>query len=97
MAYESLAVIISAVTRLTSGQIGVCRQVYNDDWSLGTVCCRFGRESEVLHTMEQQFTDEVGGNILYRLSFTQSGTSFKEASHYISCHIIIKYIVTCVG
>lgn len=27
MAYESLAVITSAVSRITNGQIGVCRQV----------------------------------------------------------------------
>ncbi|XP_064402600.1 midasin-like isoform X2 [Halichondria panicea] len=63
MAYESLAVIISAVTRLTNGQIGVCR---------------FGLNSEMLHSMEQTFTDEDGGNLLHHLTFKQKGTSFKE-------------------
>ncbi len=80
MAYESLAVIISAVTRLTNGQIGVCRSVHSIImfWLI-SIHYRFGLNSEMLHSMEQTFTDEDGGNLLHHLTFKQKGTSFKEA------------------
>ena len=31
--------------------------------------------------MDQPFTDEDGGNLLHNLTFTQKGTSFKEARY----------------
>ncbi|XP_065904261.1 midasin-like isoform X2 [Dysidea avara] len=60
-AYESLAVISGALSRLDGAQLGICR---------------FGSEVDVLHNFSQQFTTQTGAFILEQMSFQQPKTNF---------------------
>jgi midasin len=63
MAYESLAMISSALTRLECGQLGILR---------------FGEHAELLHSFDQPFSATCGAHVLQHLSFTQPRTNFVE-------------------
>jgi midasin len=63
MAYESLAMISSALTRLECGQLGVLR---------------FGESAELLHGFDQPFSVAAGAHVLQHLSFSQNKTNFAE-------------------
>ena len=59
LAFESLAVISTALTTIESGQLSVCN---------------FGEDTKLLHDFQQPFTDRSGASILQQCSFKQEQT-----------------------
>ena len=88
MAYESLAMINTALSRLECGKIGILRY-FNAHMETQihmmytSICYRFGEHSELLHTFDEPFTVSTGAHILQHLSFSQSRTNFAEVG---DCH-----------
>lgn len=80
MAYESLAVISNALSRLNCGQLGVCRFVLKFYCSVMIFLffVRFGVHVEMLHCLEKPFSASSGGFILQHLTFDQTRTNFAE-------------------
>lgn len=93
MAYESLAMISSALSRLESGQLGIVRLVILED--VGTLpplhtCCRFGENAELLHGFDKPFSATAGAHVLQHLSFTQTRTNFVEVCTY---HFLVAQVI----
>uniref|UniRef100_A0A3Q1JQ86 Midasin n=1 Tax=Anabas testudineus TaxID=64144 RepID=A0A3Q1JQ86_ANATE len=63
LAFESLSVIISALTLLEVGQVSVCS---------------FGEQVQLLHPFQQQFSDESGARILRLCQFQQKKTRIAQ-------------------
>uniref|UniRef100_A0AAQ6AJN3 Midasin n=1 Tax=Amphiprion ocellaris TaxID=80972 RepID=A0AAQ6AJN3_AMPOC len=63
LAFESLSVIINALTLLEVGQVSVCS---------------FGEEVQLLHPFQQQFNDESGARILRLCQFQQKKTRIAQ-------------------
>nr|XP_046228345.1 midasin isoform X2 [Scatophagus argus] len=63
LAFESLSVIISALTLLEVGQVSVCS---------------FGEQVQLLHPFQQQFNDESGARILRLCQFQQKKTRIAQ-------------------
>ncbi|KAM6992726.1 LOW QUALITY PROTEIN: midasin [Tautogolabrus adspersus] len=63
LAFESLSVIINALTLLEVGQVSVCS---------------FGEQVQLLHPFQQQFNDESGARILRLCQFQQKKTRIAE-------------------
>ncbi|CAK6975580.1 Hypothetical predicted protein [Scomber scombrus] len=63
LAFESLSVIINALTLLEAGQVSVCS---------------FGEEVQLLHPFQQQFNDESGARILRLCQFQQKKTRIAQ-------------------
>uniref|UniRef100_A0AAV2K5U9 VWFA domain-containing protein n=1 Tax=Knipowitschia caucasica TaxID=637954 RepID=A0AAV2K5U9_KNICA len=63
MAFESLSVIINALTLLEVGQVSVCS---------------FGEEVQLLHPFQQQFSDESGARVLRLCQFQQKKTRIAQ-------------------
>ncbi|XP_036943295.1 midasin isoform X1 [Acanthopagrus latus] len=63
LAFESLAVIINALTLLEVGQVSVCS---------------FGEQVQLLHPFQQQFNDESGARILRLCQFQQKKTRIAQ-------------------
>lgn len=63
MAFESLSVIINALTLLEAGQVSVCS---------------FGEEVQLLHPFQQRFNDESGARILRLCQFQQKKTRIAQ-------------------
>eukprot|EP00732_Lithocolla_globosa_P005304 Lithocolla_globosa_v1_NODE_5415_length_1243_cov_3.764310.p1 type:complete len:346 gc:universal NODE_5415_length_1243_cov_3.764310:1243-206(-) len=63
MAYETVAMVADALTKLEVGQLGVLR---------------FGENPSVLHGFDEPFTDAAGAKILHNLSFKQDKTFFGD-------------------
>uniref|UniRef100_A0A3Q4BJ07 Midasin n=1 Tax=Mola mola TaxID=94237 RepID=A0A3Q4BJ07_MOLML len=63
LAFESLSVIINALTLLEVGQVSVCS---------------FGEQVQLLHPFQQQFNDESGARILTLCQFQQRKTRIAE-------------------
>lgn len=83
MAYESLAVISCALSKLNCGQLGVCRLNYLHLCPIVYIMVhayiiRFGVNVEVLHCLERPFSATSGGFILQQLVFNQARTNFVE-------------------
>uniref|UniRef100_M4AJ01 Midasin n=1 Tax=Xiphophorus maculatus TaxID=8083 RepID=M4AJ01_XIPMA len=62
LAFESLSVIINALTLLEVGQVSVC----------------FGEQMQLLHPFQQQFNDESGARILRLCQFQQKKTRIAQ-------------------
>uniref|UniRef100_A0A3Q3NKD3 Midasin n=1 Tax=Labrus bergylta TaxID=56723 RepID=A0A3Q3NKD3_9LABR len=62
LAFESLSVIINALTLLEVGQVSVC----------------FGEQVQLLHPFQQQFNDESGARILRLCQFQQKKTRIAQ-------------------
>ncbi|XP_007570662.1 midasin isoform X2 [Poecilia formosa] len=63
LAFESLSVIINALTLLEVGQVSVCS---------------FGEQMQLLHPFQQQFNDESGARILRLCQFQQKKTRIAQ-------------------
>ncbi|XP_060907246.1 midasin [Labrus mixtus] len=63
LAFESLSVIINALTLLEVGQVSVCS---------------FGEQVQLLHPFQQQFNDESGARILRLCQFQQKKTRIAQ-------------------
>ncbi|KAJ8270795.1 hypothetical protein GJAV_G00119370 [Gymnothorax javanicus] len=63
MAFESLSVIVNALTLLEVGQVSVCS---------------FGESVQLLHPFHQQFTDQSGARILRLCQFQQKKTRIAQ-------------------
>uniref|UniRef100_A0A1A7W7P3 Midasin homolog n=1 Tax=Iconisemion striatum TaxID=60296 RepID=A0A1A7W7P3_9TELE len=63
LAFESLSVIINALTLLEVGQVAVCS---------------FGEQVQLLHPLQQQFSDESGARILRLCQFQQKKTRIAQ-------------------
>ncbi|XP_028296182.1 midasin isoform X2 [Gouania willdenowi] len=63
LAFESLSVIINALTLLEVGQVSVCS---------------FGEQVQMLHPFQQQFNDESGARILRLCQFQQKKTRIAQ-------------------
>ncbi|XP_067097253.1 midasin [Osmerus mordax] len=63
LAFESLSVIVNALTLLEVGQVSVCS---------------FGETVQLLHPFQQQFTDESGARILRLCQFKQKKTRIAQ-------------------
>ncbi|XP_030578137.1 midasin [Archocentrus centrarchus] len=63
LAFESLSVIINALTLLEVGQVSVCS---------------FGEQVQLLHPFQQQFNDESGARILRLCQFQQTKTRIAQ-------------------
>ncbi|XP_065176268.1 midasin-like [Sycon ciliatum] len=63
MTFEALAVVTSALRWLEAGQVGVCR---------------FGETVDLLHPLQETFSEECGARLLQNLTFQQKETSFKQ-------------------
>lgn len=63
LAFESLSVIINALTLLEAGQVSVCS---------------FGEQVQLLHPFQQQFNDESGARILRLCQFQQKKTRIAQ-------------------
>ncbi|XP_068197957.1 midasin isoform X4 [Antennarius striatus] len=63
LAFESLSVIINALTLLEVGQVSVCS---------------FGEQVQLLHPFQQQFNDESGARILRLCQFQQKKTRISQ-------------------
>uniref|UniRef100_F6U6K8 Midasin n=2 Tax=Ciona intestinalis TaxID=7719 RepID=F6U6K8_CIOIN len=59
LAFESLAVVSSALTTLEAGQLGVCS---------------FGDDTKLLHNFDRPFTDQSGASIIHECTFEQKQT-----------------------
>uniref|UniRef100_A0A3P9MDK6 Midasin n=1 Tax=Oryzias latipes TaxID=8090 RepID=A0A3P9MDK6_ORYLA len=62
LAFESLSVIVNALTLLEVGQVSVC----------------FGEQMQLLHPFQQQFNDESGARILRLCQFQQKKTRIAQ-------------------
>ena len=81
MAYESLALISTALHRLDCGQLGICRYVSSKlpptlPSPLDHYLLRFGEDTEVLVPLDQPFSASQGAHLLHHLTFTQTKTNF---------------------
>lgn len=79
MAYESLALISSALSKLDCGKLGVCRLnhiLHGKYFKIVCDVCRFGENVELLHPLEKPFSAPTGGFILQHLTFKQTRTNF---------------------
>lgn len=63
MAFESLSVIVNALTLLEAGQVAVCS---------------FGEDVQLLHPFQQQFNEESGARILRLCQFQQKKTRIAQ-------------------
>ncbi|XP_058470371.1 midasin [Solea solea] len=63
LAFESLSVIVNALTLLEVGQVSVCS---------------FGEQVQLLHPFQQQFNDESGARILRLCQFQQKKTMIAQ-------------------
>ncbi|XP_041660686.1 midasin isoform X2 [Cheilinus undulatus] len=63
LAFESLSVIVNALTLLEVGQVSVCS---------------FGEQVQLLHPFQQQFNDESGARILRLCQFQQKKTRIAQ-------------------
>uniref|UniRef100_A0A3B4AV04 Midasin n=1 Tax=Periophthalmus magnuspinnatus TaxID=409849 RepID=A0A3B4AV04_9GOBI len=63
MAFESMSVIVNALTLLEVGQVAVCS---------------FGEEVQLLHPFQQQFNDKSGAHILRLCQFQQKKTKIAQ-------------------
>ncbi|XP_078798874.1 midasin isoform X2 [Oryzias latipes] len=63
LAFESLSVIVNALTLLEVGQVSVCS---------------FGEQMQLLHPFQQQFNDESGARILRLCQFQQKKTRIAQ-------------------
>nr|CAB3263714.1 midasin [Phallusia mammillata] len=63
LAFESLAVISSALSTLEAGQLAVCS---------------FGEDANMLHDFSQPFTDQSGSSILQKCTFQQEQTKIAK-------------------
>jgi len=63
LAFESLAVISNALTRLEAGDLGVCS---------------FGETVRLLHPFHEPFTDQSGARILQQFTFDQKKTKIAQ-------------------
>ncbi|XP_032235337.2 midasin-like isoform X2 [Nematostella vectensis] len=63
LAFESLAVISKALTRLEAGELGVCS---------------FGESVKLLHPPHEPFTDQSGAKILQQFTFDQKKTKIAQ-------------------
>ncbi|KAM9840331.1 midasin [Aulostomus maculatus] len=63
LAFESLSVIINALTLLEVGQVSVCS---------------FGEQIQLLHPLQEQFNDESGARILRLCQFQQKKTRIAQ-------------------
>lgn len=61
MAFESLAMLSNALQTIEVGRLGVCS---------------FGKDTQLLHSLEDPFDDSVGPEIFARLTFQQTATDF---------------------
>ncbi|XP_078492436.1 midasin isoform X3 [Ciona intestinalis] len=63
LAFESLAVVSSALTTLEAGQLGVCS---------------FGDDTKLLHNFDRPFTDQSGASIIHECTFEQKQTKIAK-------------------
>ncbi|XP_076823935.1 midasin-like isoform X3 [Clavelina lepadiformis] len=63
LAFESLAVISTALSTLEAGQLAVCN---------------FGEDAKLLHDFNQPFTDQSGASVLQQCSFKQEQTKIAK-------------------
>lgn len=65
LAFESLALLSTALRHLEVGQLGVCK---------------FGDVPELLHTLDSQFMESSGAHVMSQLKFEQKKTNIAAVS-----------------
>ncbi|PFX16223.1 Midasin [Stylophora pistillata] len=76
LAFESLAVISNALTRLEAGDLGVCS---------------FGETVRLLHPFHEAFTDNSGARILQQFTFDQKKTRIAELLNTCTSLMVASY------
>jgi len=71
LAFESLALLSTALRHLEVGQLGVCK---------------FGDAPELLHTLDSQFMESSGAHVMSQLKFEQKKTNIAALLEFVSAY-----------
>ena len=74
LAFESLALISTALTRLEAGELAVCS---------------FGESTKLLHPFHEPFTDQSGAFILEQFTFEQKKTKIAQVRNNCKEYLLL--------